>query len=249
MSRYLRLLRIFWGNALQVELEYRAAFWANAALSLFWLTWAALGAAAYFRFAPSVRGWTYNELLVVLGIFFVLNGLRQAVIQPNLAKMTEYVRLGTLDYLLTKPIASQFMVSLRHVGVYNWLDPILGLGLIAVGLVRRGEPVTWRSIATFFLLIAAGALVMYSLALAIQCLAVWTIGGEGLDDVVEGMVEAGRRGLAAGVVASLDLVTAPLHRGFCLRTGGANRPKSPDAVDLDQFDIPAKTLLDLSKPA
>lgn len=45
---------------------------------------------------------------------------------------------------------------------------------------------------SFGLLVVAGGIVLYSLALAIQCLAVWTIGGEGLDDVVEGMVEAGR---------------------------------------------------------
>lgn len=192
MRRYVRLLRIFWGNTLAIELEYRVAFWANAGLSLFWLAWAALGTGAFFRFAPSVRGWTYNELLVVLGIFFAINGLRQAVINPNLSKMSEYVRMGTLDFLLTKPVSSQFMVSLRHVGVYNWLDPVLGLGLVMFGLVRRGEPVSFTSVLSFGLLIVAGGLVMYSLALAIQCLAVWTIGGEDLDEVVEGMVEAGR---------------------------------------------------------
>lgn len=139
MRRYFRLLRIFWGNTLATELEYRAAFWANAGLSLFWLGWAALGTGAFFRFSPSIRGWTYDELLVLLGIFFALNGFRQAVIGPNLAKMSEYVRMGTLDFLLTKPVSSQFMVSLRHVGVYNWLDPLLGLGLVTVGLVRRGN--------------------------------------------------------------------------------------------------------------
>ncbi|MGH9891711.1 MAG: ABC transporter permease, partial [bacterium] len=60
MRRYLHLLRIFWGNTLATELEYRTGFWANAALSFFWLVWAALGAGAYFRFAPSIRGWTYD---------------------------------------------------------------------------------------------------------------------------------------------------------------------------------------------
>ena len=139
MNRYLRMLKIFWGNALSTELEYRAAFWANAFLSLFWLAWASLGARAYFRFAESVRGWTYYELLVVMGLFFAINGLRQAIIQPNLSRMAEYIRLGTLDFLLTKPISSQFMVSFRHVGIYNWLDPILGLGLVVFGLVRRGR--------------------------------------------------------------------------------------------------------------
>ena len=192
MTRYLRMLRIFWGNALSTELEYRAAFWANGFLSLFWLAWAGLGARAYFRFADSVRGWTYDELLIVLGLFFAINGLRQAIIQPNLSRMAEYIRLGTLDFLLTKPISSQFMVSFRHVGIYNWLDPILGLGLVVFGLVRRGQPVSPEGVAAFVILGLAGMAVMYALALAVQCLAVWSIGAEGLDDLIEGMVEAGR---------------------------------------------------------
>jgi ABC-2 type transport system permease protein len=33
---------------------------------------------------------------------------------------------------------------------------------------------------------------MYALALAVQCLAVWSIGAEGLDDVIQGVVEAAR---------------------------------------------------------
>jgi ABC-2 type transport system permease protein len=192
MRRYLGLLRIFWGNALSTELEYRAAFWANAFLSLFWLGWAALGARAYFRFAESVRGWTYDELLVVMGLFFAINGLRQAFIQPNLSRMAEYIRLGTLDFLLTKPISSQFMVSFRHIGIYNWLDPILGIGLVAFGLVRRGQPISAAAVLGFLALGFAGVAVMYSFALAVQCLAIWSIGAEGLDDVIQGMVEAGR---------------------------------------------------------
>ena len=192
MRRYARLLRIFWGNALSTELEYRAAFWANAFLSLFWLAWAALGARAYFRFAESVRGWTYEELLVVMGLFFAINGLRQAIIQPNLSRMAEYIRLGTLDFLLTKPISSQFMVSFRHVGIYNWLDPILGLGLVVFGLVRRGQAVSVTGVLGFVVLGIAGVAVMYALALAVQCLAVWSIGAEGLDDVIQGVVEAAR---------------------------------------------------------
>ena len=219
MSRYLRLLKIFWGNALSTEFEYRAAFGANGLLSLFWLAWAGLGVRAYFRFAESVRGWTYDELLVVMGLFFAMNGLRQAIIQPNLARMSEYIRLGTLDFLLTKPVSSQFMVSFRHVGIYNWLDPILGLGLVGLGLARRGQPVTGLNVAAFLVLAVAGVAIMYALALAIQCLAIWSIGSEGLDDVVQGMVEAGRfpvdlyrgivRGLLTFVIPVALLTTFP----------------------------------------
>ncbi|MEX0698897.1 MAG: ABC-2 family transporter protein [Acidimicrobiia bacterium] len=230
MSRYWRLLRIFWGNALSTELEYRAAFWANAFLSLFWLGWAALGARAYFRFAAAIRGWTYDELLIVMGLFFAINGLRQAIIQPNLARMAEYIRLGTLDFLLTKPISSQFMVSFRHIGIYNWLDPILGLGLVVFGLVRRGQPITIVGVAGFLILGLAGVAVMYALALAVQCLAVWSIGAEGLDDVIQGMVEAGRfpvdvyrgivRGLLTFVIPVAMLTTFPADALLGRASGG-----------------------------
>lgn len=212
MTRYLRMIRIFWGNALSTEIEYRAAFWANGFLSLFWLAWAGLGARAYFRFADSVRGWSYDELLIVMGLFFAINGLRQAIIQPNLSRMAEYIRLGTLDFLLTKPVSSQFMVSFRHVGIYNWLDPLLGLGLAGFGLIRRGQPVSLEGIAGFVILGLAGVAVMYALALAVQCLAVWSIGAEGLDDVIQGMVEAGRFpvDMYRGVVRALLTFVIPV---------------------------------------
>ena len=156
---------------------------------------------------------------MVMGLFFAINGLRQAIIQPNLARMAEYIRLGTLDFLLTKPISSQFMVSFRHVGIYNWLDPILGLGLVAFGLIRRGEPITWAGMAGFLVLGLAGVAIMYALALAVQCLAIWSIGSEGLDDVIQGMVEAGRfpvdlyrgivRGLLTFIIPVAMLTTFP----------------------------------------
>ncbi len=84
------------------------------------------------------------------------------------------------------------MVSFRHVGIYNWLDPILGLGLVVFGLIRRGQPVSVTGVLGFVVLGIAGVAVMYALALAVQCLAVWSIGAEGLDDVIQGVVEAAR---------------------------------------------------------
>jgi ABC-2 type transport system permease protein len=192
MTRYAKLLQIFWSAALQTELEYRLNFVSNALLSLFWLVWASLGVGVYFRFGESVNGWSYAELLVVMGWFFAVNGLRQAVIQPNLGRMTEYVRMGTLDFVLTKPINSQFLVSFRHLGIYNLLDPLLGIGLMVAALFWRGEPVSPVQVAAWAVLGAAALAVVYSLAVGIQSLALWAIGGESLDDLLQGVVEAGR---------------------------------------------------------
>lgn len=63
--------------------------------------------------------------------------------------MTDYVRLGTLDFLLTKPFDAQLLVSLRQVRVNNLLDPVLGLGLTTVGVVLSGRGPSLPGLAAF----------------------------------------------------------------------------------------------------
>lgn len=190
--QYLRLLGIFYKNALISELEYRVQFWANLGLSLFWLVWAALGVRVFFFSTETIAGWSYPELLVVVGIFFALNGFRQAIIQPNLSQLSSHIRTGTLDYILTRPIDSQFLVSLRHLGVHNWGDPLLGLGLVAFAFTRLGRWPAPGDLALFAVAALAAALLLYSLNLALQTTTIWLVNLERADTLVWSLLEAGR---------------------------------------------------------
>lgn len=191
-GRYLRVLAICWRATVSAELEYRLQFVSNAFLSVFWMVWAALGASVYFRFGGEVAGWTYPELLVVIGLFFTVNGLRQAFFQPNLEAMTEYVQRGTLDFLLTKPVDAQLLVSLRRLGVYNLLDPVLGLALAVIGLALADTALTVASVASFLLLLASSVVLLYALTLALMALAVVLVGAQELDSVSFAVVELSR---------------------------------------------------------
>jgi len=192
MRSYLRLLVIFYKNTLISEMEYRLNFWANIGLSLFWLTWAALSVRVYFFHAATIAGWSYHELLIVMGLFFAMNGYRQVVLEPNLSRLSEYVRMGTLDYVLTKPVDSQFLVSLRHIGVYNWGDPILGLGLVAYALWRLDYMPSPGQIGLFALLSAAAMVLLYSFNLILQTTTIWLVNVERVDAIVMGLLETGR---------------------------------------------------------
>lgn len=189
---YLRLLRIFYTNTLITELEYRTRFVANLGMSIFWLVWAALGARVFFFHTDTIAGWRYEELLVVVGLFFAMNGLRQLFIQPNLSQLSEYVRMGTLDYILTRPVDSQFLVSLRHIGVYNFGDPLLGLGLGAYGLWLMGYTPGPTELALFAVMALAATVLLYSLNLLLQTTTIWLVNIERADTVVWSLLEAGR---------------------------------------------------------
>jgi ABC-2 type transport system permease protein len=192
LRRYARLLGIFWRSTFSTELEYRSNFIARAAMSVFWTVWAALGVRVFFQFSDSIAGWDYAELLVVVGLFFTVNGLRQALFDPNLEQMTEYVRNGTLDFLLTKPVNTQFMVSFRHLGVYNLLDPALGVGLSAVGLVAVGRMPSGADVAAYLLMLAVATALLYALTLALMAAAIRLVNSDGLGSVAFVTVELSR---------------------------------------------------------
>lgn len=191
-ARYPRILAICWRAAVSTELEYRLNFAASALLSVFWMFWAAAGTSVYFQFTKRVAGWSYPELLVVVGLFFTINGLRQAVFQPNLERMTEYVRRGTLDFLLTKPVDAQLLVSLRYLSVSSLLDPLMGLVLAFVGLALSGRGLAAAALASFALMLTAAALLLYALMLTLMALAVRLVGSDGLDELGFGVVELSR---------------------------------------------------------
>ncbi|GHJ53096.1 hypothetical protein Nm8I071_24030 [Nonomuraea sp. TT08I-71] len=191
-TRHARVLGICWRAAVASEVEYRFNFLSNVALGTFWMVWAAAGASVYFRFTGVVAGWTHAEVLVVIGLFFALNGIRQALLQPNLERMTDYVRRGTLDFLLTKPFDAQLLVSLRQVRVNNLLDPVLGLALATVGMVLAGRGVSPAALAAFLLLLACAMLLMYALTVVLMALSVVLVAAEELDRVAFAFVELSR---------------------------------------------------------
>lgn len=192
MQNYLRLLKIFYRNTLITELEYRSNFWSNIGLSIFWLISALLGARVFFFHTDQIAGWSYNELLIVMGLFFAMNGYRQIILQPNLSRLSEYIRLGTLDYILTKPINSQFLVSLRNIGIYNCSDPLLGLGLVVFALWQMKYVPNVSQILLSALLLLAAMVILYSLNLIMQTMNFWLINLDQIDMLAWSFLEAGR---------------------------------------------------------
>ena len=190
--RYPHILGICWRAAVAEQIEYRADLVAKTLMRAFWLAWAALGVSVYFRFTGDVAGWTYGEVLVVVGLFFGVNGIRQAFLEPNLDRLTEGVRRGTLDHLLTRPVDSQVLVSLRHVDMHNLVDPVLGLVLVTVGVSLTGRGVTVGALASFTLLILAAVVLLYAMVLSLMCLAVLLLGGDELSSLSFSAVELSR---------------------------------------------------------
>ncbi len=190
--RYLILLSTFYKNALLGELEYRANFVVNVLMSGFWLFWSVFGLQIYFNHTNAMGGWSYDEALVVVGLFFIGHGYMDAFLQPNISLIGDHIRLGTLDFILTKPVNSQFLASMRTISFWRLGDILLGFGIVALALARLHVSVTWSDALIFGLMLVAAAIMLYGIWMLLVTSAFWFVRVDNITELFSAFYEAAR---------------------------------------------------------
>jgi ABC-2 type transport system permease protein len=145
---YFRLFFVFFRVSVMGELAYRVNFFVQLFQSLLELGTALAGLAVIFSHTNTLGGWLPDEVLALVGVYFLVGGMIGMVIQPGMEQLIESVRDGTLDFTLTKPEDVQLLVSVRRVEIWKLIDILLGLGVLVTALIRLGEKVGgWQAAA------------------------------------------------------------------------------------------------------
>jgi ABC-2 type transport system permease protein len=199
MGRYGQVLRLFWGTAIAAELEYRINFLVAALTSLGGLAGSLFGLALFYRTGYQFQQWSWEEALLVLGMFTLLQGFSATVLIPNLNKIVKQVQDGTLDFVLLKPISSQFWLSTRTISPWGLPDLVFGLIVIVYGGTRLGLGLSDYVWGVPPLLL--GAISLYSLWFMLGATSIWFVKIYNVTEVLRGLLEAGRFPVAAYPVA------------------------------------------------
>ncbi|MEI6442341.1 MAG: ABC transporter permease [Nostocales cyanobacterium ELA583] len=195
MQRYLKVLRLFWSAALAAEMEYRINFIIYAFSSLGNLVGSIFGLSLFYRTGYTFTGWSWDAALIVLGIFTLLQGFSSTFLAPNLNRIVRHVQEGTLDFVLLKPIRSQFWLSLHTVSPWGIPDLIFGLLIIAYAGTKLNLGIE-KYLLTIFPL-ACGLVILYSLWFILGATSIWFVKIYNITEVLRGFLEAGRYPITA----------------------------------------------------
>jgi ABC-2 type transport system permease protein len=190
MNRYLRVLRLFWGAAIAAELEYRLNFVIATLSSLMGLAGSLFGLFLFYQGGYTFENWSWEEALIVLGIFTLLQGFAATLLAPNLSQIVKHVQQGTLDFVLLKPINSQFWLSTHTVSPWGLPDVFFGMILIAYAGERLQLPLTAYFLGIIPLIL--GMLSLYSLWFMLGATSIWFVKIYNVTEVLRGLLEAGR---------------------------------------------------------
>ncbi len=192
MRRYLYLLFIYYRSGLLAEMEYRTNLIASVGMSVVWTAWVVGGVTIFYYHRETLGGWTYNQVLVVMGLWNIFGGLMSVILAPNVQRMVEHIQKGTLDFLIIKPANSQFLATLTACSPLKSLDIVFGFGLIAAGLYRDGYWPSAGNLGVFTLMLVSGATMAYSLWLLLVTLAFWFVRVDNFTEIFSTFLEAGR---------------------------------------------------------
>lgn len=192
LTRAFKLIGLYARVNIQNLTAYRFDMYMRIVVSILHLFSELMGVWIIFSNTKEVRGWTWMHMLVLVGVYRTVAGGIRIVIVPSMRKLLEDIREGTLDFVLLRPVNSQFLVSIREVVIYRLVDVLLGLGIAAYGCYRLTGTVPFQHVILFAFTLAAGFLIVYGVWLMLGTLCFWFIRVQNIEMVFWNVFEAGR---------------------------------------------------------
>lgn len=210
--RYLRLWSRFVATAFVREAEYRINFLAGAAEGAAQLILAVLTTLLLYRFTDQVAGWTRAELLMLVGVYRIVDSLLALQIAPNLLSIAGYIREGEMDFFLLRPVNSQFHVSLRRLALPEAVNVLAGLGLTIYAGIDARLQWTAAGVAAAAAVGLCGVILLYALWFFSVTFCFWLVNVGTLDILFYSVFETARYPVTffKGLVRALLIFAFPV---------------------------------------
>ena len=189
---YLQLLWLHLRLGILNELQYRTNLVIQLIQSAVGLGTALLGLGIVFSKTDTLGGWRPAELLAIVGVYTLVSGITQLVVRPSLQRFMEDIRLGTLDFTLTKPVDAQALVSMRQIEVWKLVDVVVGFVVLAVAITQLGTSIGPTEALAFGISLLAVVTIIYSFLLILATCAFWWVRLDNVLNIFQSMYEAGR---------------------------------------------------------
>ena len=191
-KKYLKVYGKFLHTSIASELEYKTNIIIDLITAILSLIGSIFLLSIFFQNDGNIGTWKFEEALIIQGIYTILNGITNTWFNPNLTEIVKHIREGTLDFVLLKPIDSQFFISLKKINPSGFLEIILGFCLLLF-CIRINEINLNISFLTLTLMtITCSISILYSLWFFISTTTIWFVKTWNATEVLRSFLYIGR---------------------------------------------------------
>ena len=192
LRKFLKVYSKFLHTSLASELEYKTNILIDLITAILSLIGSIFLLSIFFQNKGIIGGWKFEQALIIQGIYTVLNGITNTWFNPNLTEIVKHIREGTLDFVLIKPIDSQFFISLKKLNPSGFLEIILGFFLLFYCIKINQINMNIGFLTLSFLTIICSICILYSLWFFISTTTIWFVKTWNATEVLRSFLYIGR---------------------------------------------------------
>ena len=192
LRKYLKVYTKFLNTSLASELEYKTNIIIDFITAILSLIGSIFLLSIFFQNDGNIGGWEFEQALIIQGIYTILNGITNTWFNPNLTEIVKHIREGTLDFVLLKPIDSQFFISLKKITPSGFLEIILGFCLLLFCIKINHIIINFSFLTLCLITIMCSICILYSLWFFISTTTIWFVKTWNATEVLRSFLYIGR---------------------------------------------------------
>jgi len=173
--RVVRLLAVFIRTCLVKEMEFRGNFWMGLLANVIWVSAYLVFMKIIYANTKSIGGWNQGQGVMLLGTYVLTRGIVDIAFSRNLAELPNLVRMGTFDFVVVKPVNSQFFVSLRYMNFGELGSAFAALTMVLYGAHVGHIHITMFGVAAYIAMLFVAICIFYGIYLILMCTAFWFV--------------------------------------------------------------------------
>lgn len=184
MNRYLSLWKKLLGLNIRKWAQYRADFIIGitamamtdvVAVLFFWIL---------FQNIPNLNGWSFAEVLFILGMSTTVFGIWHTFLAGSSAwTLDRLVRNGDFDRFLLQPVNTLIYLVMHKIDDDGMGDLLMGIVMLIYSSSIIGMAWTIPKLLLLIVLLAGGTLIIFSISLIFAAVAFWTIRSRGVAEL------------------------------------------------------------------
>ena len=192
LKKYLKVYIKFLYTSLASELEYKTNILIDFITAILSLIGSIFLLTIFFQNSENIGGWKFDQALIIQGIYTILNGITNTWFNPNLTEIVKYIREGTLDFVLLKPVDTQFFISLKKITPSGLLEVLLGLTLLIYCVRINQIDLNVNFLVTCSITMICSIAILYSLWFFISTTTIWFVKTWNATEVLRSFLYIGR---------------------------------------------------------
>lgn len=183
LKLYWSLIWAFAKNSLAAQMEFRANFFSGLFVETGFFFAKLTYVFLVYRTGATIHGLTPDYILMFIGTYAIMTGIYMSF-YPNFCKISGYIKDGTMDFYITKPVSQLFLMSFRYIDFAMPIPNILGGTVMVVIAWRRcGFQLSFLHVGGFLLFLILGAVLTYFIFLLPRLLSFWFLSTGGVADI------------------------------------------------------------------